>query len=133
LRKGVETMSRLMDYFSALTAGHAGAAFSVGLIADLALGAKSITLTLSSGVGQVPIPDTAKIVGVCPVSSTTIRVGLEAPEADGTATGTAVASDLKKGFGVTAAVFTYFNVGTGVSRVLYLKGGASDVVEVEVT
>jgi hypothetical protein len=32
-------------------------------------------------VGQVPIPDTAKIVCVKPIGSTAIRIGLEAPEA----------------------------------------------------
>lgn len=104
----------------------------VSLTPDLALNTKSLALTLSSGVGQVPIPDTAKIVGVMPLASTTVRVGLEAPEADGTATGTAVAADLKKGCPVDVSVFTWFNIGTGTSRILYLKGGASDTVEVVV-
>jgi hypothetical protein len=27
----------------------------------------------------------------------------------------------------------YFNIGPGASRILYLRGGASDVVEVEIT
>lgn len=56
---------------------------------DLKVGAQSLALTLSAGVGSVPIPDDASIVGVKPVSSETIRVGLEAPEANGAATGTA--------------------------------------------
>lgn len=107
-----------------------GSEFS--LTPDLALNTKSLLLTLSSGVGQVPIPDTAKIVCVKPVASTSVRVGLEAPEADGTATGTAVAADLKKGFPLDVSVWTNFNIGTGTSRILYLKGGASDVVEVVV-
>jgi hypothetical protein len=97
---------------------------------DLATGAKSLALTLSSGVGSAPIPDTAHIVGVNPVSSTTIRVGLEAPEANGAATGNAVTADFKKGVPVDATVWTWFNLGVGISRVLYLKGGTSDVVEV---
>lgn len=104
----------------------------VSLTADLALNTKSLTLTLSSGVGSVPIPDTAKIVGVKPLASTTVRIGLEAPEADGTATGTAVAADLKKGCPCDVSVVTWFNIGLGTGRVLYLKGGTSDVIEVVV-
>ena len=99
---------------------------------DLKLGAKSLALTLSSGVGSVPMPDGATIVGVKPVSSTAIRVGLEAPEADGAATGVAVAGDLKNGIPVDAAVWTWFAIGIKASRVLSVKGGASDVVEVAV-
>lgn len=104
----------------------------VSLENDLELNAKSLTLTLSSGVGSVPIPDAAKIVGVKALSSTSIRVGLEAPEADGAATGTAVAGDLKKGVPVDAAVWTWFGLIDGASRILYVKGGASDVLEVVV-
>lgn len=108
-------------------------AYPVNLGQDLKIGAKSLTLTLSSGAGSVPIPDAATVVGVKPVSSTSIRVGLEAPEADGTATGNATAGDLKKGIPVDAAVWTWFSLGgTGTSRVLSVKGGASDVVEVVV-
>jgi len=99
---------------------------------DLAIGAKSLELTLSSGVGQVPVPDTAKIVGVKPVSSTAIRVGLENPEANGAATGTAVAGDLKKGVPVDAAVWTWFLINTGSGRVLHVMGGASDKLEIVV-
>ena len=103
---------------------------SVNLTPDLATGASSLALTLSSGTGSAPIPDTAKLVGVKPVSSTSIRVGLEAPEADGTATGAAVAGDFNLGVPVDAAVWTWFNVGTGTSRSLYVRGGTSDVVEI---
>jgi hypothetical protein len=104
----------------------------IDIRSDLKIGAKSLALTLSSGVGSVPIPDTATLVGVKPVSSTSIRVGLEAPESDGSKTGTAVSSDLKKGVPVDATVWTWFNIGVGTSRVLYVKGGTSDVVEVSV-
>lgn len=105
---------------------------SVGLTPDLAVGAKSITLTLASGSGAVPIGDGVHIVGVKPTASGSAgtRIGLEAPEADGTATGTAAASALKKGVPVDAAVWTWFQVGTGTGRTLYVKGGASDVIEV---
>lgn len=102
----------------------------VDLTADLAIGASSLALTLSSGVGSVPIPNTAKLVGVKPVSSTSIRVGLEAPEADGTATGTANSESFNLGIPVDAAVWTWFNIGVGTDRVLYVKGGASDVIEI---
>jgi hypothetical protein len=107
-----------------------GSEFS--LTPDLALNTKSLLLTLSSGVGSVPIPDNAKIIRVKPIASTAVRVGLEAPEADGTATGTAVAADLKKGCPCDVSIWTDFNIGVGTSRVLYLKGGTSDVVEVVV-
>jgi hypothetical protein len=99
---------------------------------DLEIGAKSLALTLDTGVGSVPIPDDAKVVGVKPVSSTAIRVGLEAPEADGTKTGVAVAGDLKKGVPVDPAVWTWFNIGAGKDRTLYVKGGTADVLEVVV-
>lgn len=99
---------------------------------DLKIGAKSIALTLSGGVGSVPIPDTATLVGVKPVSSTSIRVGLEAPEADGAATGDATAADLKKGCPVDAGVWTWFAIGIQAGRTLYVKGGTSDVLEVAV-
>lgn len=104
----------------------------VSLTCDLRIGTKSLTLTLSAGAGSVPIADTVRMVGVKPVSSVAIRVGLEAPEADGTATGAAAAGDLKKGCPVDAAVWTWFNVEPGTGRVLYVKGGASDVLEVVV-
>lgn len=101
------------------------------LVPDIQIGAKSLALTLSTGTGSVPIPNAAKVVGVKPVSSTAIRIGLEAPEADGTATGEAAATALKLGIPVDAAVWSWFNLGSGsVSRTLYVKGGASDVLEV---
>lgn len=103
----------------------------VTLIPDLCVGTKSIAITLSSGVGQVPIPDTSRIVGVLPVTNT-VRIGLEAVEADGAATGTATAAALKKGCPVGVSVMTWFNIGPGTGRNLYLKGGTSDVVEVVV-
>lgn len=102
------------------------------LRSDLKIGAKSLALTLSAGVGSVPIPNTCSVIGVKPVSSTAIRVGFEAPEADGSATGNAVAADLKKGVPVDSAVWTWFKVGLGTDRILYVKGGTSDVLEVVV-
>jgi hypothetical protein len=99
---------------------------------ELALGAKTVTLTLSTGVGSVAIPDTANRVGVKPVVSTAVRIGLEAPEASGTATGDAIAAALKKGLPVATTVWTWFNISDGTDRVLYLKGGTSDVVDVAV-
>ena len=97
--------------------------------ADLNLGAKSITLTLAAGVGSVPIPDSAKICGVLPVS-TTMRFGLEAPEADGTATGNATAANLKKGLPAGSDGYLWFRLPATTGRILYVKGGAADVTEV---
>lgn len=99
---------------------------------DLRLGAKSLALTLSAGVGSVALPDSALVVGVKPAVSATVRIGLEAPEADGTKTGNAALTDLKKGLPVDAGVWTWCNIGQGAGRTLYFKGGASDVIEVAV-
>lgn len=99
------------------------------LIPDLVTGAKSLALTLAAGVGSAPIPSTAHIVGVKPVSSTTMRIGLEAPEVDGTASGTATAADFKKGIPVDVAVYTWFTLGPS-AQTLYVKGDATDVIEV---
>lgn len=97
---------------------------------DLRNGAKSLALTLSTGTGSVPIPNDVTLIGVKPASSATMRVGLEAPEADGTATGAAVAADLKLGVPVDPGIYTWFNIGRGTSRTLYVSGGTSDVIEV---
>jgi hypothetical protein len=97
---------------------------------DLTLYAKSLTFTLSGGLGSVLVDDNAHLMGFQPVSSTTMRVGWEAPEADGTKTLSAVASDFKKGFPLPAAQYTYVKIGKGTSRTLYLKGGTSDVIEI---
>ena len=70
---------------------------SVELRSDLRIGAKSVTLTMSTGTGSVYIPAELSIVGVKPVSTDVMRVGLEAPEAKGTKTGAAAEADLKKG------------------------------------
>lgn len=104
----------------------------MGYRPDLALGAKSLALTCAAGVGQVPIPDTAHLIGIKP-AATTVRVGLEAPEADGVATGTALAADLKKGCPCDQNVWTWFYLGIGTNRILYVKGaGAADVLEVAI-
>ena len=105
----------------------------VSLENDLELGASSVVLTMSDGVGSVPIPNKVKIIGVKPASSSTMRIGLEAPSAASTATGNAASSDLSSGVPVEPAVWTWFNIGSDVSgRVLYVKGGASDVITVVV-
>lgn len=104
---------------------------SVSLPTDLKTGAKSLSLTMGAGVGSVPIPDTATIVGVKP-AATTMRVGLEAPALDGAATGTATAGALALGVPVDSGGYTWFNIGSGASRTLYVRGGTSDVIEVVV-
>ena len=103
---------------------------SVDLGSDLVIGAKSLALTLSSGTGSAPIPDASKLVGFKPISSISVRVGLEAPETDGTKTGAAVVGDFKKGVPIDAAVWTWFNIGVGSGRTIYVMGGTSDVLEV---
>lgn len=133
LMDGPHSAERSLSVVMASDPSTPGSSGSLSLMPDLKLGAKSLALTLSSGVGSVPIPDTATIVGVSPVSSTSIRVGLEAPEANGTKTGAAAESDLKKGIPVLSAVWTWFNIGLGTSRTLYVLGGTSDVVEVVVS
>lgn len=104
----------------------------VELVPDLMESAKSVTLTLAEGVGTVAIPDDCHIVGVKPTSSTAVRVGMIATEAAGTATGAAALTDLKKGCPVEAAVWTWFEIGRGTGRTLYVRGGTSDEVAVAV-
>jgi hypothetical protein len=99
----------------------------INLTTDLRVGAKSLTLALISGEGSAPIPDTARFVGVRPVS-TTMRVGLEAPEAEGSASGNAAASDLKKGVPVHSEEWSWFNIGPGQGRTLFVKGGSTDEI-----
>ena len=106
----------------------------IDLRSDLQIGTKSLTLTLSSGVGSIEIPENCTVVGVKPDTSDDIRVGLEAPEADGTKTGDAALADLKKGMPVDPDVWTWFNIGySDDTRVLYVKGGSSDVLQIVVT
>lgn len=99
---------------------------------DLVLGAKSLALTLAAGVGSCPIPDEATYVWVNPATGAVCRVGLEAPEADGAKSGDAALTDLKKGIPVTAVTWTKFTLPLGSGRVLYVKGGATDVIEIVV-
>lgn len=117
-----------VDLASAIPAG-TNTIGKVDLTPDLVVGTKSLLLTMSTGAGQAPIPNTAKIIGVKP-TSTTMRVGFEALEANGTATGTALAADFKKGCPVDSGQYTWFNVGTGTDRVLYVIGGTSDTIEI---
>lgn len=103
----------------------------VQMAADLKIGTKGVKLTLSGGAGSVAIPDTATCIGVRPAAGSLVRIGLEAPDAEGTKTGDAVLADLKKGVPVDATVWNWFSLGgPGSGRTLYLKGGTSDVVEV---
>ena len=99
---------------------------------ELILGIKSLELTLDgSGIGSVPIPDTAHLVGVKP-ATTTLRVGLEAPEVEGAATGAAVATDLKKGIPADSGTWLWMLLRNGTGRVLYVKGGAGEKSKVAV-
>lgn len=121
------------DHVDVRYADRGDGTYSMVTFPDLKLGAKSLVLTLAAGVGSVPIPDLSTMIGVKPVSSTVIRVGLEAPEADGSGAAlTTLETDLKKGVPVDSTVWTWFFVGVGVDRVLYVKGGTTDVLEVAV-
>jgi hypothetical protein len=97
---------------------------------NLQLGAKSLALTLSSGVGSCPIPDGTKEVWIKPSASAACRVGLEAPEADGAKTGNAALSDLKKGIPVDDSVWTKFIVSPEINKTLYVKGASAGVLEI---
>jgi hypothetical protein len=100
---------------------------------DLTASCKSITLTLDAeGAASAPIDDTWSWVGVRSSSATDGRVGLTAPEADGAATGAAVAADLKKGFPLLdSATWQFFGLGgPGPSRTLSILGTAGDTYEV---
>jgi hypothetical protein len=93
----------------------------VGLSSDLSLDAKSLTLTTETNVGSVPIPDTVRYLGVYPKTGTDWRVGLEAPEVDGAATGNVLVTAFKKGNPVPDTTWTYFTLPEGTGRVLYVR------------
>lgn len=98
-------------------------------VADLQLGAQSLTLTLAGdGTASAPIPDDDTLVGV--YTSNDMRLGLEAPEADGTATGAAVAGDFNKGIPAITGQWTWYKIGTGTSRRVYFLGTAAHTVKV---
>lgn len=98
-------------------------------VPNLTADAKNLQLTMSTGVGSCPIPHTAKMIGVKP-ASTVMRCGFVAPEAAGTATGTASAADFKLGAIITSTDWTWFKVVPNGDRILYFAGGTSDVVYV---
>ena len=89
-----------------------------------------LLLTLSSGTGSAVIPDDARQVWVRPGTGAACRVGLEAPEADGSKTGNAALTDLKKGVPVEAVTWTKFLLPLYPTKTLYVKGGASDTIEI---
>lgn len=99
------------------------------LCPDLCLGAKSMSLTMSGGVGSVPLPDSCRLVGLKP-ASTTMRVGLEPVEANGAGSGASSWINMRTGVPVDSDQTTWFNIGQGFGRTLYFRGGASDVIEV---
>lgn len=99
-------------------------------LANLLLGAKSITLTCDSGTASVPISEDVTRVGVFPATGANARVGLEPPTAIGTKTGAAASSDLGTGIPVPAAVWSWFEIGQGEARTLYILAGAAEVVTV---
>jgi hypothetical protein len=100
--------------------------------ADLTVNTKSIKLTLSAGAGSVEIPTNTRYVTVKTTSST-VRVGLVAPEAVVTKVGNATLADLRNGHTMESGVLTCFALG-GVAegRKVYFTGGASDVIEISV-
>ncbi len=100
---------------------------------DLTARCKSIELTLDGdGKASTPIDDCWSWVGARPASATNGRVGLLEPEADGSQTGAAASTDLKKGFPLKdAATWAYFGLGgPGPGRTLYILGTAGDKYEV---
>jgi hypothetical protein len=96
---------------------------------QLTMNAKSLALTMSSGVGSCPIPTGVSRVGVYPTAAATFRIGLVAPEAQGAATGNAALTDLKLGVAVPAAAWTWFDIPAGVSTI-YFKAGSAEVTQV---
>jgi hypothetical protein len=93
--------------------------------------AKSLLLTLSSGVGSVAVPDSAKMARVRAPSSATVRVGTAAPEAQGTATGNAALTDLKLGITVPLDENLWIELPPGTNRHFYFYSTvAADTVTV---
>lgn len=96
-------------------------------------GAKSIALTMSAGVGSVPLSIDVTRIGVYPAAAATARIGIDiAPAAIGTATGAAASSDLTDGVPVPAAAWSWFDIGQGEARTLRILAGAAEVVTVVV-
>ena len=103
----------------------------VALNPDLALLASNLILTLSNSKGSAVLANTSKVLGVY-TSSSSIRVGLELPDTTtGSCSGSAaVTADWKKGALVESNEWNWYNVGYGVSRVVYfMSGSPADTVK----
>jgi hypothetical protein len=100
---------------------------------DLNANAKSVRLVMDAEAkGSCEIPDTAKIVGVKVDVGTVMRCGLNTiPEAPNSITGAAVLANWKPGVFVNTD-WTWFNIGTGTSRVLRFFSNVGDAVFVVV-
>lgn len=94
-------------------------------------GVKSITLTLSTGAGSVPLDAGVTRVGIYPAASAAGRIGLgEAPVAIGTKTGTAASSDLTLGMPLVDQTWQWFDVSLQATTTLYFIGATSGVFTV---
>jgi len=94
--------------------------------ADLAAGAAHGQFTLDgAGAAVIPIADNVIMIGVNPENGFPARVGLEAPEAE-------AAGSFKKGVPVKYkdSEPTWFTVGAGTTRSLYVLGTAAKKVDV---
>lgn len=96
-------------------------------------GVKSITLTLSTGAGSVPLNAATKLVGIYPAAAAAGRIGLgEAPVAIGTKTGTAASSDLTLGMPLVDSTWHWYDVALVADTTLYFIGATSGVFTVVV-
>jgi hypothetical protein len=94
---------------------------------DLVTGAKTLNLTLASGAGQAPIADTSKTLGIYITSSSAAIIGLEPVAiAAGSAAGSALSGSWTTGIQSPSGIWNFYNIGYGVSRILYIRAGASD-------
>ena len=102
-------------------------------VPGLVQGTKSITLTLSTGAGSVPLRVDASRVGIYPAASAAGRIGLgAAPAAIGTKTGDAIETDLTLGMPLVDSVWQWFDLSLTDTTTLYFIGAAAGVFTVVV-
>ncbi len=92
---------------------------------ELSLGTSNLSLVLSGSKGSAAIADNSTRISLYTTGST-VRVGFEQPDlTTGSSSGSsAIASDYKKGYLLTAGSQTFFNIGRGVNRTLYFQSGS---------
>lgn len=93
----------------------------------IALGAKSVNLTLSASAGQAAIADSTRMISLYTTASA-VRFGFEVPatSAGSSTGGSATSADFKNGIPLLpVSTWLTYNIGYGVNRVLYFTSGSA--------